>query len=48
VTNSFIGIKLIRNTGNVVSSILLRPNSMLVSGIHIGVNLRAKDRDENK
>jgi hypothetical protein len=48
VANSFIGVELIRNTGNVVSSMLLRPNSMLIPGIHIGVDLGAKDRDEDK
>jgi hypothetical protein len=47
MTNSFIGIELIRNTDNVVNSILLRLNSILVLGIYIGINLRAKDRDKN-
>jgi hypothetical protein len=35
-------------TRSLFHSILLRSNSMLVSGIHIGVNLRAKDWDENE
>jgi hypothetical protein len=43
MTNGFIGVELIKNTDNVVSSIFLRLNSMLVLNIYIGVNLRAKD-----
>jgi hypothetical protein len=34
---------IVRDTGNMVGSMTLRPNAMLVLRFNIGVNLRAKD-----